>query len=85
MEMFLIAVIIALALGLVWTYRKGFQDGFKIGNLKDKAEPVAVERAFNGPKKTQPSKIPEELKRLQTLKQNIDAYDGTERGQVDVK
>lgn len=87
MQIFLIAVIIALAAGLVWVYRKGLQDGLKISNLKDKPEPAAVERAFNGPKKPAPPdpRIVEEQRKRDILLANLDAYDGTERGQKDVK
>jgi hypothetical protein len=129
MQTVLVIAIIALAAGLVWAYRKGYQDavdncgaskseldayregyeaaeaifrhdeadvavyvrgfenGFKIGNMKDKQAPNEVAVAMREPVQpvTPDPKQEEERRRMSILLHNIAAFDGTERGQQDVK
>ncbi len=129
MQTVLVIAIIVLSAGLVWAYRKGYQDavdncgaskseldayregyeaaeavfrhdeadvaiyvrgfenGFKIGNMKDKQAPVEVAFAMREPVKpvSPDPKVIEEQRKRNIVLENIAAYDGSERGQKDVQ
>jgi hypothetical protein len=84
MEIILIAIIVFLALALIWAYRKGLKDGLKIGSTKE-VRPEAVERVLDPVKpKPVPPEVLKEQKRLATIMQNV-ANTGTSRRQIDVE
>lgn len=60
--------------GAVWVYRMGVRDGQRLASGK----PVIAERV------DEVDEIPDKVKRMQTVFDNIDAYDGTSKGQVKV-
>jgi len=91
METVLIAIIVFLALALVWAYRKGFKDGFSIGNMKEKVTPAAIECALEKPKKKRPPADEAALKerrKTEAILQNMNVYNPyteTHGGQIDVE
>jgi hypothetical protein len=68
------------------TYKRGFEDGFRIGNLKDKAATQEVAAALREPVKQKPvpPDVEKEQRRYATILQNI-ANTGTGRRQIDVE
>ena len=60
--------------GAVWLYRMGVRDGQRLAS----GRPVIADRV------DEVDEIPYKVKRMQTVFDNIDAYDGTSKGQVKV-
>ena len=60
--------------GAVGLYRMGGRDGQRLAS----GRPVIAERV------DEVDDIPDKVKRMQTVFDNIDAYDGTSKGQVKV-
>jgi len=58
----------------------------KLGvKMAEKPEKVAEEPAFTLPKRTKKPEMPEEMKRDLAKLANIEQYDGTSNGQMEIK
>ena len=68
------------------TYKRGFEDGYRIANLNDKATSQEVAAALREPVKQKPvpPEVLKEQKRIAAIMQNI-ANTGTNRRQIDVE
>ncbi len=70
----LLTALFIACMGAVGVYRMGIRDGQRMG----RGESVIPD------KNEAPAEVSDKIKRMQTLVDNIDAYDGTDKGQVEV-